>query len=439
MPSKYFAKGSIETAFMLFKPNYFGHPTPQLLVEGTSYKRFDDLSGGFNFNYKKGSRFDAGYLLLSFSDPDSGKPKIEIWDLNNQKKVHSYKIDENYLDEIHKKYGKFGQHTQLFNPVLLEDGSIVTISNHGAIIKIDKCGKILNYRNDLEYHHSVAKDNNGNIYAPLVLENESYFKSLVGYSNKDKFRSEGFAVLDKNLNLKKTYSLKEIFTKAGLLKDALDNRKYDSDPFHLNDVDPLLVGKDQNTIVFLSMRHYGIMGYDLSNENLLWVVKSLSHLQHDVTPLNQNGSSVSVFDNGSEYNTHSGEKFQNTMLIIKNLPITQKNSSPSFFVGSNLIGSNLGDKEISYERYIFNDFSEKKIPRTNTQGRGEYFNNGLNLFVEETNYGRIFEIDLKNKAILWEFINRNDETRNHTMVGWSRKIDKLPNDKLLVNLKKCQI
>ena len=103
-----------------------------------------------------------------------------------------------------------------------------------------------------------------------------------------------------------------------------------------------------------------------------------------------------------------------------------------------MIGSNFNRKKISYERYDFKDFKDNKLPRTTTQGRAEYFNNGKNLFVEETNYGRIFEIDLKNKSFLWEFINRNDQTKNHTMVSWSRRIDNLPNVNQFNNLKECK-
>ena len=48
-------------------------------------QRFDIYDSGFNFNYPKGSRKNAGYILLAFADPKkSGSPSIELWDLNKQ-------------------------------------------------------------------------------------------------------------------------------------------------------------------------------------------------------------------------------------------------------------------------------------------------------------------------------------------------------------------
>ena len=49
-------------------------------------RRFEELDPGFNFYYQSGSRVNAGFLLLSNSDMfNSGKPNIELWDLNLQK------------------------------------------------------------------------------------------------------------------------------------------------------------------------------------------------------------------------------------------------------------------------------------------------------------------------------------------------------------------
>ena len=45
--------------------------------------------------------------------------------------------------------------------------------------------------------------------------------------------------------------------------------------------------------------------------------------------------------------------------------------------------------------------------------------------IEETNYGRILEID-KNKKILWQYINKNPNTNAIYRTNWSRRIDDLP-------------
>ena len=35
-------------------------------------------------------------------------------------------------------------------------------------------------------------------------------------------------------------------------------------------------------------------------------------------------------------------------------------------------------------------------------------------------------IDINSKKILWEYINRNDSNGLYFMMGWSRRVEKLP-------------
>ena len=57
-----------------------------------SFKRFKNKSSGFDFSYPSDSNFLNGYLLLSKYDPDEFIPKIELWDLNSQKMIHTWKM-----------------------------------------------------------------------------------------------------------------------------------------------------------------------------------------------------------------------------------------------------------------------------------------------------------------------------------------------------------
>ena len=61
----------------------------------------ENLSNGFTFNYEPNTRSEAGFLLLSYANPiKNGHPEVELWDLNKQKKLHTYKID---IKKIAKK------------------------------------------------------------------------------------------------------------------------------------------------------------------------------------------------------------------------------------------------------------------------------------------------------------------------------------------------
>ena len=57
--------------------------------------------------------------------------------------------------------------------------------------------------------------------------------------------------------------------------------------------------------------------------------------------------------------------------------------------------------------------------------------------VEETDYGRLFEIDLDNNNILWQYINKEKKDRAPFMMNWSRRFFNLP-DKSVNELNQCK-
>ena len=52
-------------------------------------------------------------------------------------------------------------------------------------------------------------------------------------------------------------------------------------------------------------------------------------------------------------------------------------------------------------------------PKTISAGRSELVNQNNSLFIEESNYGRGFEIDMQT-GILWQYINRKITQTNIT-------------------------
>ena len=69
-----------------------------------------------------------------------------------------------------------------------------------------------------------------------------------------------------------------------------------------------------------------------------------------------------------------------------------------------------------YRKYLDESMKENDI-RTVTGGRSQILNNG-DLYIEETNSGRILYID-KMGDLKWEFINRADDG-NIYFLSWSR-------------------
>ena len=247
---------------------------------------------GFDFRYKKGVRNKAGYLLLSAANPNNrGYPLIELWDMNNQKKLHTYEID---LKDIFNKLGwnaqkdSLNRTIRLWHPYLLENGSIITnvvgYGQHKTIL-LDQCGKFVKTNDDLYTHHSIEGGEDGYIYTSYYGNYKERFfgeKLIDSKLHPIGFESHGIAILDKSLNTIKKLSLLDIYEKNGLLGDIYGNEKTIKDPFHLNDVEPY-IDKQGNKFVLLSMKgHSRVMALDLKTEKILWFIDRATGHQHDV-------------------------------------------------------------------------------------------------------------------------------------------------------------
>ena len=382
-------------------------------------RRFSDLNSGFNFYYDKGSMKNAGYLLLSNPNPNqNGLPNIELWDLNYQRLIHKY--DFNPLEILKKTGNSRNKKTIRFiHPLLLEDGSLVVHSSHtnadpGILFKFDKCGNYISHNQSYGYHHSLEIDKKGDLYIPIANVPLEINKSEYPY----RFRNEGFAVLSKDLEVKKIYSLLNIFSEGGLANEIYSESQLSDDPLHLNDVHPLIL-ENKTEMVFLSLRHQAaIIGYNLTSNKLSWIIKGATGLQHDVTPLDKYGKSISIFDNNSR-NTR-GKHLGNKLLEISNLETDD--SLSKFYLGEFLEDQNLIKKE-----YNFSLMNQNLRPITQTEGLASLIYKNNSIFVEETNYGRLFEIDKSNGKLLWQYLNKGYNGKIY-MMSWSRRLDSLPSN-----------
>ena len=163
-------------------------------------------------------------------------------------------------------------------------------------------------------------------------------------------------------------------------------------------------------------------------------MKGATQWQHDISPLTKDGNKISIFNNGHPRTNLESDYFENSLKVISNLPINQVNNNPSYFLGGDFKAFGLG-----YKEYNFDFLPEEDRPKTFSQGRGKLSNNGKYLFVESTDEGRLLEVDLKEKKIIWSFINRAYKEERGYMMNWSRKINKLPFDLKTINFKECNV
>ena len=129
-------------------------------------------------------------------DPNNdGSPLIELWDLNNQKKIHKWNLN---TSEILKKINisKKDNAVRFLHPLLLNDGSITITHLGGAIVKISPRGELIKFNDEYIFHHSQEIDNQGKIYTPIHTLPEGYTDPNM---KKLSYR-EGFAILDQELN-----------------------------------------------------------------------------------------------------------------------------------------------------------------------------------------------------------------------------------------------
>lgn len=399
-------------------------------------KRLLKWKEGFDFFYEKGTRKNAGYLILSKVDSKKNIPSIEVWDLNQQEQLHTYAMN---IPELRNKYNvpiDGDKVLRFWNPILLKDGSIVVTHTGGGatigdknvlspLIKFNACGDYEKHNQEFFFHHSLQLDKNENIYAPIYRPRKDIPKT--------KYLDDGIAILDKNLNVMNTLSLHNIFMQNEM-KNLIDNNIID--PYHLNDAEPYLDNNDETNIL-LSLRNPSLlMSVNLNTKLPNWYLKNITSRQHDISFVRKKNDTltISIFDNNHKKNPRfSGElkqKVRNKFLLVSGLPLKSNKRifSPAF--PSTMDG-------IKIEEYSFSKLKEELQPRSATQGVGSFNKKENSIIIESTNHGRIFAVNLNDDKILWQYINKTKNKQTPLMMSWSRHLESLPaNYKKIIN-KSC--
>ena len=185
-------------------------------------------------------------LVLPRYDHSQARSVIDIIDLNNFKIIHTYKHDVVEMNKKIKNLDEFPRinidHTprrfRYDNPLVLDDGSLISFGKLYPIFKIDLCSN-LQWINDAErFHHGLNLDHNGDIWAIANMNPKSkYVKkySIQNYSDD--------AIIKINIDGKILYSksITEILIENNIVQDnfALNNYVVNNfDPIHLNDIQP---------------------------------------------------------------------------------------------------------------------------------------------------------------------------------------------------------
>lgn len=383
-------------------------------------KRFSKLRPKFNFNYESETRQNAGYLLIAYADPNKdGYPSVELWDLNKQTLIHSYAFNNEEL----RRY--MGTNLIIGHPLLLEDGSLIFNTSKGTLLKSDKCGEIIRSNDRHFFHHSIEIDSIGNIYIPTSVRFHDSDKL------PDDFIEDEITVIDKDLNVLKKLSLIDIYKENGFINDVFSSEFIPKDPFHINDIQPFINSKNQ-FIALVSLRNKStLFAIDIDKNKVIWKIERVSSGNHDIDIINSKDDfiDISIFDNNTfMYKEVVSEG--NRFLTFSKLP-TIFNNKPEIISTK---------RDLMKYKYKVEDFSWLPYnlrPKTIYQGQFEYINKNNSLMIEETDFGRIFEIDMKNKKILWQFINKKEVNSANFFTSWSRRLEKLPAKLRIEDFKTC--
>ena len=337
---------------------------------------------------------------------------VEILDLSNLKVIHRY--DHN-IDLTYEKFKVGKDNTQkrfqYGHPLILDDGSLIAKNvMFSPLFKIDICGNDLWSTKEMNFHHSIERDHEDNIW---VAGTPNGVSSNVK-NNLDIFRS-GLRFADdsivkinpKNGNIIYKKSVSSILLENKIFSDS---DVYTSrDPVHLNDIQPVLNDGPywKKGDIFLSLlRNSSIIHFRPNTNELVNYIRGPFFEQHDIDIISDH--EISIFNN----NNSKAEDSKFSELLIYNI------------------------KTNKYKKLLSEQLELKKF-KTPTEGLSDTSFNG-SIIMEETNSGRILFYDSEGQ-LEWEFVNVSGDGKIYP-IAWSRLIsnlDSIKNIKESIKNLKC--
>jgi hypothetical protein len=367
-------------------------------------QRFPGESG-FRFNYKSGARPDAGYLLLNRYDGDRARAVVELWDLDRQDRVHSWDFEG--IDELWRGLDLRSSHIDVrvdraaprfrgTHALLSVDGSLLA-SDISPIVKVDLCSKLSLFKSDAIYHHSLEHDGDGNIWAAKYQEPKTV---SIGRPN---FVEDAIQLMDPAGKVLFQRSVVQILDENDLGHLIFGEGPAQDDPTHLNDIEPILQDGRlwARGDILLSLRHRSmVLLYRPSTNRVLWSRQGPWIHQHDVNVVGD--GQISVLNNnalllgGSDWRVRGVNN-----VLVQDLET----------------GSLLSPWQAGFER---------NAVRTRDQGRGTVV--GEEVFVEETNFGRLVQFAPDGK-VAWQYVNRALDGNVYAL-SWSRLVPRKLGDEV---------
>lgn len=348
------------------------------------------ISGGFWRN-PDDSFVDPGFLLTTLYDWERRRPFIRLIRLADGATIREYHPDLDALTRMITEKASLAANIRggIFipgHPDLMDDGGLIFASND-LMVRTDGCGRTVWTRPG--HHHSVERNERGDIWTPAVLPEQGREDASPAY------RNDGVTLTSPDGQALYSRGLSEIFQGNGL-EALLLGRAYLDDPFHLNDVQP--VAEDgpywKRGDLFLSLRHLAmVMLFRPSSGKVIWWKIGPWLGQHDVNVLDDHR--IAVFDNRTVFGSEGSWVKGNSRELVYDFSD----------------GSVSSPWEAGFRRWDLAVVSN---------GRGTPLPNG-DLFVEDTVRGQALRMS-ENGDLRWRYVNADDQKRRYWMF-WSRYLD----------------
>ena len=338
-------------------------------------------------------------LVLPRYDQNQKKSIIEIIDLNNFTKIHSYAMNLPKANKLIKRKEKFKDfktnHASSryipYHPLVLDNGSVIFSGHLFPLFKIDICSEIEWSNYNQRYSHSKNLDSNKKLWVASESKLFSKYSKKFEFNDLNEYAINKLSTDDGKILYKK--SVMEIFVENNIFpKNMMQVKKLAKFNFlYINDIQPALFDSEywKKDDVFISLRQMSsIVHYRPSTNKVINYIEGPFSEQHDVDIISQN--EISIFNNNNQ----------------------AKNRNFSEILTYNFSNN-------KFEK-IFNNQLKKSNFKTKYQGLSHIFNDG-SILVEESTEGRIILLS-KTGKIEWEYVNV-DDNQNVAIISWSRVIE----------------
>lgn len=367
--------------------------------------RFADKPAGWTF--AEGPR-TAGYVLLSRYDGDQARHVVELVSLADGKVKHLWLPDADSLLAGAPRESRIAEYTnwntrhyRAIHPFLTENGTLIIKDHQSFLYALDACSKKLWGQTDVLFHHSTESDGAGGWWIPSYVEPTGIDRAAPD------FVEDSLAHVGADGTLLENISAAEILLRHGMEYALFTAGRYQKDPVHINDIEPVLEDGPywKKGDLFLSFRHLSmLMLYRPSTDEIVWQQQGQWLAQHDVDILDDHR--IAVFNNNA-YDKGNGARVYGTNQILVHDFATGTTTNP------------------------WKAATEMPDVKTLFEGLFEALPDGR-LMLEEENSGRLLIVDT-NGAVAAEFINKAGDGLAYRL-GWSRYLTAEAGDAVLAPL-----